>query len=63
MLMTRAHRALLIKLQIGGCTCMTKTNETKYHASDCQYRLACEIEEALTFDDDRVAAKGSDGHD
>jgi hypothetical protein len=52
MLMNRCHRALLIRLQVGGCTCMTKTNELKYHAADCQYRLACEIEDALKFDDD-----------
>jgi hypothetical protein len=57
MLMTRHHRALLLKLQIGGCTCLTKTNEIKYHASDCQYRLACEIEEALMFEDDSVRQK------
>jgi hypothetical protein len=55
MLMTRHHRALLIRMQVGGCTCETKTNEIKYHATDCQYRLACEIEEALTFEDDRSA--------
>jgi hypothetical protein len=52
MLMNRCHRALLIRLQVGGCTCMTKTNQPEYHATDCQYRLACEIEGALTFDDD-----------
>lgn len=52
MLMNRHHRAVLLRLQVGGCTCMTKTNEVKYHASDCQYRLASEIEDALTFEDD-----------
>jgi hypothetical protein len=34
---------------------MTKTNELKYHATDCQYRLASEIEEALTFEDDTIS--------
>jgi hypothetical protein len=52
MLMNRHHRALLIRMQVGGCTCMTKTNVIQYHATDCQYRLAGEIEEVLTFEDD-----------
>lgn len=56
MLMNRHHRLLLIKLQIGCCTCMTKTNEVKYHATDCQYRLASEIEDALQFEDGRAPA-------
>ena len=37
------HLSLLAKLTVGGCTCMTKTPELKYHAPDCQYRVASEI--------------------
>ena len=36
----------LLKLTCGGCTCLTKTPETKYHATDCRYRIA---QEALDF--------------
>lgn len=33
----------LARLQVGGCTCMTKTPELKYHDERCTYRLASEI--------------------
>jgi hypothetical protein len=32
----------LIGLQIGGCTCMTKTPEVGWHKQDCTYRVANE---------------------
>jgi hypothetical protein len=38
---------------------MTKTNEVKYHSTDCQFRLAAEIEEALTFEDDGALLSAS----
>jgi hypothetical protein len=41
------HIRFLRKLQIAGCSCMTKTPEIQYHAADCQYRLAAEIERHL----------------
>jgi hypothetical protein len=37
----------LTKLQVGGCTCDTKTPELKYHADRCVYRLAAEIQMIL----------------
>jgi hypothetical protein len=45
--LTERHFKLLRKLQIGGCTCLTKTPELRFHAENCQYRLAAEIEHAL----------------
>ena len=44
---TLRHRMLLTKLQVGGCTCLTKTPEIQWHAEDCQYRLATEIDDML----------------
>jgi hypothetical protein len=41
------HFALLSRLQLGGCTCNTKTPELRFHAEDCKYRLASEIEREL----------------
>lgn len=41
------HFALLSHLQIGGCTCNTKTPELRFHSEDCRYRLAAEIERTL----------------
>ncbi len=37
----------LTKLQVGGCTCDTKTPELTYHDKRCTYRLAAEIEALL----------------
>ena len=37
----------LINLQVGGCTCMTKTPDIQYHNERCTYRLATEIERLL----------------
>ena len=34
----------LTQIQVGGCTCGTKTPVIKYHAERCHYRLASEIE-------------------
>jgi hypothetical protein len=48
MILNDNHRNFLTRLTVGGCTCMTKTPELKYHADDCQYRMATEIE--LGFD-------------
>lgn len=36
-------RYKLLKLQMGSCTCCTKTPEVKYHLADCNYRLASEM--------------------
>lgn len=33
----------LHEMQIGSCTCLTKTPELKYHAEDCRYRVSAEI--------------------
>jgi hypothetical protein len=44
---TERHMRFLGLLQIGGCTCLTKTPELQYHAEDCKYRLAAEIHQAL----------------
>ena len=44
---TLRHRMLLTKLQVGGCTCLTKTPEIQWHDEDCQYRLATEIDDML----------------
>lgn len=33
----------LQQLQVGGCTCLTKTPELQFHAPGCRYRLAREI--------------------
>ena len=51
---TERHMRFLGLLQIGGCTCLTKTPELQYHAEDCKYRLAAEIQQAL-----RARAKDS----
>lgn len=32
----------LLAIMVGGCTCLTKTPELKYHAERCHYRLASE---------------------
>lgn len=40
-------RKRLTSLQVGGCTCLTKTPELKYHKETCHYRLASEIESLL----------------
>jgi hypothetical protein len=32
----------LIGLQVGGCTCMTKTPELQYHKPECVYRIVSE---------------------
>ncbi len=37
-------RRLLIAAQIGTCSCRTKSHEYVYHALDCQYRTAVELE-------------------
>ena len=34
----------LSKLMIGGCTCLTKTPDIKFHKENCTYRLAREVE-------------------
>lgn len=37
----------LTQIEAAGCTCLTKTPEIKYHAPNCKYRLAVEVEEML----------------
>ena len=37
----------LLYIQIGGCNCSTKTPNIEFHAEDCRYRLAVEIESML----------------
>ena len=37
----------LASIMLGGCTCLTKTNELKYHKENCHYRLASEVSELL----------------
>ena len=34
---------------IGSCTCLTKTNEVKYHEEDCHYRLVSEAQERILW--------------
>lgn len=41
----------LTLLQLGKCTCLTKTPELKHHDPRCTYRLAKEIENELTITD------------
>lgn len=41
---------IFIKLEIlkcGSCSCLTKTNDDKFHDQKCGYRLLCEIETQL----------------
>ena len=33
----------LVRLQVGGCTCGTKTPDIQFHHERCTYRLASEI--------------------
>jgi len=42
------HLRFLRKMQIAGCTCMTKTPDIQYHALDCKYRLAAEVEQFVS---------------
>lgn len=37
----------LTRIMVGGCTCMTKTDEVRFHAERCHYRLAFEASELL----------------
>ena len=32
---------------VGGCTCMTKTPELRYHHLDCKYRVMAEVSAVL----------------
>lgn len=34
---------------IGSCTCLTKTNEVKYHREDCHYRIVSEAEDRIAW--------------
>lgn len=34
---------LLTRLQVGGCTCLTKTPDIRHHDARCTYRLASEV--------------------
>lgn len=58
--MNEQQRQFLHRLQLGGCICMTKTPELKYHAEDCQYRLASEIEAALAQREPQYNVEGLD---
>lgn len=37
----------LIRMQVGGCTCNTKSPELRFHDERCTYRLACEVQDLL----------------
>lgn len=45
--LTDKHVHELKLAQIGKCTCLTKTPDTKFHAEDCRYRLLSEVTEVI----------------
>lgn len=44
----RAADAKLTRIQVGGCTCDTKTPELKHHSERCHFRLASEASALLS---------------
>jgi hypothetical protein len=45
--LTQKHLDALSLSQIGSCTCLTKTPDTKFHSDTCRYRLLHEVSQAL----------------
>lgn len=37
----------LFRAQVGGCTCLTKTPELRYHDAQCHYRLFSEASDEI----------------
>jgi hypothetical protein len=43
----RAAGDKLLQIEVGGCTCLTKTPELEHHDARCHYRLAAEASQFL----------------
>jgi hypothetical protein len=57
----QAVQQKLTRIMVGGCTCMTKTPELRYHNERCHFRLASEASALLTTHGVPVARGKTEG--